>query len=48
MNIEEAKEYLNNTEIDKVDLEPLKEACNLLKDDPEFLINFPLHLGFLF
>lgn len=48
MNIEEAKEYLNTTEIEKADLELVKEACYLLKEDSKFLIRFPLHLGFYF
>lgn len=45
MTIEEAKEYIANTKITKIDLDYLAKACEELKDEPQFLINYSEKLG---
>lgn len=45
MNVEEAKGYFANTDLLAVKPDKLTEASKILQNNPEFLINFPEHLG---
>ena len=45
MNKNEARDYFKNTELLDFNLEILKRACAALKNNPEFLIDYPDYLG---
>ena len=45
MNIEEAKEYFKTTKLLEIDPGKLIKASKVLRNNPEFLINYPDHLG---
>lgn len=45
MTIKEAKNYIKNINVTEIDLDSFVEACEVLKDEPQFLINHSEKLG---